>query len=142
MDGQQAYYKQRAEELQEKYYIYPINVYEHSAFAFSLWTIDKKYWIDGVLLLEKAIYEWGDFATDENKINEFLYNDYSNYFNWRIYKINIFKPHKRTDEEWNELETYDYVDGMWGFFRDYLDSEYADYFEDQYWKLQESLQRI
>jgi hypothetical protein len=138
-DGQQAYYKHLAEELQEKYYIYPINVYEHSNFAFRLWTIDKKYWIDGVLLLEKSMFS-EEYAKDEKKIDEFLHNDYTDYFNWRIYKIDIFKPHKWTDQEWNEMETYDYIDGMWGFFRDNLDSEYADYFEDTYWKSEQSLQ--
>ena len=130
--GYQAYNLEQAKELQEKYYIYPINYGEHSNFAFWLWSTSD---FEGAILLDKSIFN-ETRATDESKVNEFLRKDYTERFNWRISTIDIFKPHKRTDQDGDEMTTLDYVDGYGGIFYDNLNSEYADAFEGLYWKLE------
>jgi len=129
------YYKSQAEELKEKYYIYPVSVFEHSLFSFRLWVINEKYWIDGVILLEKENFD-KNRATDEKKIDEFLRKDYTNFFNGRMYKIEIFEPHKWEDGKGNEMTTRDYVDGLGGIFEEDLNEDYKQNFEETYWTIE------
>ena len=93
----------------KKYEVVGLSIGEHS--QFSIWYGD-----DGVMLVEKD-------ATPEF-IHE-LVKELENWFNWRIYRVDIYEPEKFTSEEnWRKLTCWNYVDGQGGYFKpeDALDS--------------------
>ena len=130
-DGRQKEYKDRAEQLQKEYYIYNINTREHGNFAFDLWKWELRGG-DGIMLLDKKLFDnWTD-----QKANKFLEEDFTEFFNWRMYDVSILTPHKWKDGNWNEMETWDYADGFWPCFSRDINELYHSEFEETYWKLE------
>lgn len=123
-----------AKNLKEKYWIYPISTYEHSNYAFHLLYWDKLRGNDGVLLIDKKLYnEW-----DNKDVDEFLRWDFTDFFNGWMYDISILKPHKYADNEGNEITMWDYEEGITGVFWDEIEDTYNQIFWDVYGKLETS----
>lgn len=134
-DWMQEYNREKAENLKKNYYIYPINTYEHSSFAFSLWDWKNLRGKDWILLLDKKIFN--ERTNDE--VNHFLRGNFTDFFNGRLYSISVFKPHIYTDDAWESITQRDYLDGISDVFWDDIEETYNQYFENEYWKLQKPL---
>lgn len=64
---------------------------------------------DGVMLVEK--WSWMSFIEE-------LVKELDAWFNWRIYRVDVYEPVKFTSDEFipRKLTYYDYVDGQGGYF--------------------------
>lgn len=128
--------EEQAKNIKDKYWIYPINIYEHSWYAFSIWY--KSWWDDRFwwcLLLDKEKRK--EYRTEEEPTNEdlkYIMNTFDALYNWWIYEINILQKDIYTNNRWDELIQREYVDWISGII-DNRKEEYADYFEKEYWKL-------
>ena len=95
-------YFKTLENYKKKYQVVWLSIGEHS--QFSIWYGD-----DGIMLVEKD-------ATPEF-IHE-LVKELENWFNWRIYRVDVYEPVKFKSEEFipRSLTVWDYVDGQGGYF--------------------------
>lgn len=85
----------------KKYEVVGLSIGEHS--QFSIWYGD-----DGVMLVEKN--------TSPELIHEFV-KELGAWFNWRIYRVDIYEPQKFTSEDTEDKLIYwNYVDGQGGYF--------------------------
>ena len=94
----------------KKYEVVGLSIGEHSQFAIG-------YGDDGVMLVDK------------DASNEFIHElvkELENWFNWRIYRVDVYEPTTFTSDEFipRKLIHWEYVDGQSGYFspEDALDS--------------------
>lgn len=102
-------YFKELDEYKKKYEVVGLSIGEHS--QFSIWYGD-----DGVMLVEKN--------TSPELIHE-LVKELENWFNGRIYRVDVYEPQKFTSEDTEDKLIYwNYVDGQGGYFnyQDALDS--------------------
>lgn len=126
--GYEEYTKEKAENLNKKYWIYPVRVYEHTDYAFHLW--NTKDW-DWVMLLDKELMN----ERDTEDLEHFLNGQFTDFFNGRLYEIMIQAPHKYKDDEGEEITLWDYKDWIWAVMRDELEETYKDMFMEECWQL-------
>ena len=94
-------YFNELENYKKNYQVVWLSIGEHS--QFSVWYGD-----DWVMLVEKD-------ATPEF-IHE-LVKELESWFNWRIYRVDIYEPQKFTSEDTEDVLIYwNYVDGQGGYF--------------------------
>lgn len=125
-----------AKAINDKYWIYPIDIYEHSSYNFSIWYKhgwDNRFW--WVLLIDKE--KWEEYRTEEEPKNEdlnYIMKTFTAMYNWWIYEINILEKDIYTNKDGRELIQREYIDWI-SWIIDNRKEEYADYFEKEYWKL-------
>ena len=95
-----SYFKE-LENYKKNYHVVWLSIGEHS--NFSIWYGD-----DGIMLVDK----------DAN--NEFIHElvkELENWFNWRIYRVNVYEPEHFTSEDTDaEITHWNYADGQWWYF--------------------------
>lgn len=89
------------EDYKNKYEVVWLSFGEHS--QISIWYGD-----DGIMLVEKN--------TSPELIHEFV-KELGAWFNWRIYRVDVYEPQKFTSEDTEDKLIYwNYVDGQGGYF--------------------------
>lgn len=122
--------------INDKYWIYPIDIYEHSSYNFSIWYKhgwDNRFW--WVLLIDKE--KWREYRTEEEPKNEdlnYIMKTFTALYNWWIYEISILEKDIYTNKNWRELMQREYIDWI-SWIIDNRKDEYRDYFEKEYWEL-------
>lgn len=128
--------EEEAKSINDKYWVFPINIYEHSDYNFSIWYRhwrDDRFW--WVLLLNKEKrkeYRIEEEPTDEDLKN--IMKTFTALYNWRVYEINILQKDIYTNKKWDTLEQRDYVDWM-SWIIDNREEEYEDNYSKEYWEL-------
>lgn len=138
------------EKISENYYIFWIDMYEHSGIVFSMLgegmncRFDTSRWI-GFRAIPKK-YNWYDLKEihetkykpeDEGKympveltleeaeeIARGELKDWNQWCSWEIYEYSVYKRTKWTSEEWDVKYTWDYAEGCsWYYDRDQAKDE-------------------
>lgn len=134
-DDDKEYIEELAEETKQKYWIYPINIYEHSWYAFSIGYrhgFDDRFW--WALLIDKEKRrEYG--MTDDEPTNEYLDEQMdilTKIRNGRVYDVSVYQEDIYRNDKWNELTQREYIDGISGILDDNLKKAYNDEFWETY----------
>lgn len=110
-------------ELQEKYYIFNLDCYEHSLICFHLsrkssngyydFDNSKNVWI---IAVSKEIAKTEEEAL---KIAENELKNYNSYLNWEVFQYSILERKLYYSKDWERtLENYEYLDCV-GYYLDY-----------------------
>ena len=128
--------EEQAKSINDKYWIFPINIYEHSEYHFSIWYRhwrDDRFW--WVLLIDKEKrkeYRIEKEPTDEDLKN--IMKTFTALYNWRVYEINILQKDIYTNKKWDELIQREYVDWI-DWIIDNREEEYESNYSKEYWEL-------
>lgn len=128
--------EEQAKSINDKYWVFPINIYEHTDYNFSIWYRhwrDDRFW--WVLLLDKEKrkeyrIEKEPTADDLN----YIMKTFTALYNWWIYEINILQKDIYTNKKWDELIQREYVDWI-SWIIDNREEEYEDNFAKEYWEI-------
>lgn len=125
-----------AKSIKDKYWIFPINIFEHSDYNFTIWYRhwrDDRFW--WVLLIDKEKrkeYRIEEEPTDEDLKN--IMKTFTALYNWWVYEINILEKDIYTNKAGNVLEQREYVDWI-SWIIDNREEEYEDNFSEKYWEI-------
>lgn len=128
--------EEQAKSINDKYWVFPINIYEHSDYNFTIWYRhwrDDRFW--WVLLIDKEKRK--EYRTEEEPTDEDLKNimkTFTALYNWRVYEINILQKDIYTNKKWDVLEQRDYVDWI-SWIIDNREEEYEANYSKEYWEL-------
>lgn len=128
------------EKIGGNYYIFRLDMYEHSGIRFSeVWT-----WIQCKFDTSRAIWffaipkEYNSYDCEEihktqykeewkyspvkvtieeaREIFEWELKDWNQWLSWEIYEWEVYKLVKRTSEDWREKEEREFFDGVCGYY--------------------------
>ena len=128
--------EEEAKSINDKYWIFPINIFEHSDYNFTIWYRhwrDDRFW--WALLIDKEKrkeYRIEQEPTDEDLKN--IMKTFTALYNWRVYEINILQKDIYTNKKWDELEQREYVDWI-SWIIDNREEEYEDNYSKEYWEI-------
>ena len=128
--------EEQAKNINNKYWIFPINIYEHSDYHFSIW---YRYWRDDrfwwVLLIDKEKRK--EYRIEEEPTwddLEYIMKTFNALYNWWIYDINILQKDIYKNDKGEELIQRDYVDWI-SWIIDNREEEYEANYSKEYWEL-------
>lgn len=128
--------EEQAKSINDKYWIFPINIYEHTDYNFSIWYRhwrDDRFW--WVLLIDKEKRK--EYRIEEEPTEEDLKNimkTFTALYNWWVYEINILEKDIYTNKKGNVLEQREYVDWI-SWIIDSREEEYEDNYSEKYWEI-------